>query len=223
MLGRQARCKSCKRLFVIVPTEDEIELPQPTGSTTSLAPIEDEADDLEALASAASGTDLAPTHRRTERPAARFHNDDPDAPPRGPQRTAKGAKAAMGMGIAACVFATAGLVLSIIAMANGKNQSLLVVLGIIAVGTLAIACVLAMIAVVNGSSAQSKIKRARHPLGGKSQAATGTLTGAVALLIVVGCAITIAVYLARTGGIEFQEIQTEPKAHRAPSHEPTVA
>lgn len=206
MLGKQARCKACKRLFVIVPTEDEVELPQPTGSTTAMNPINDEADDLDALASAASGSDFAPTPRTSPR----TRQQDDDGEPFAPRRMAKGAKAAMAMGITACVFTAAGLILMIIAMVNGKDQDLLITLGLIAIGTLSIGAVLAMIAVVNGTSARSKIRRARHPLAGKSEASTGSLTGTIALGVVFACAVTMGIYLAKRGGIKFENEITQP-------------
>lgn len=193
MLGKQARCKSCKRLFVIVPSEDEVDLPEPTGSTTQIDAV-DEQDGLDALASAASGADFAPTPRSSSRSRQRDEDDDE---PRGRHRMAKGAKAAMAMGITACVITAAGLVLMIIAMVNGKDQSLLVTLGIISIGLLAIGAVCAMIAIANGTSATSKIRKARHPLGGRSEASTGSLTGAIALGVVFICVITIGIYLAR--------------------------
>lgn len=206
MLGKQARCKSCKRLFVIVPSENEVELPEPTGSTTQMDAV-DEEDGLDALASAASGADFAPTPRASSRSR---HRDDYDDEPRGRHRVAKGAKAAMAMGITSCVITAAGVVLMIIAMTNGKDQSLLVTLGIITIGLLAIGAVCAMVAIANGTSANGKIRKARHPLGGRSEASTGSLTGAIALGVVFICAIAIGIYLARTGGIKFQKEIIEP-------------
>ena len=96
MLGKQARCKACKRLFVIVPGEDEVDLPEPTGSTAQMNPVEEE-DGLDALASAASGADFAPTGGSSSR--SRHRDDFDDDEPRGRHRFAKGAKAAMAMGI----------------------------------------------------------------------------------------------------------------------------
>ena len=195
MLGKQARCKSCKRLFVIVPGEDEVDLPEPTGSTVAMEAVREEEDGLDALASAASGVDFEPTPRSSSR--SRHRDDYDDDEPRGRHRMARGAKASMGMGITACVIAAAAVVLMIIAMASGSNQSLQVTLGIIAIGLLAIGAVCAMIAIANGTSATSKIRKARHPLGGRSEASTGSLTGAIALGVVFICAITIGIYLAR--------------------------
>ena len=206
MLGKQARCKSCKRLFVIVPGEDEVELPEPTGSTTQMnAVTESEEDGLDALASAASGSDFAPSPRNSSR--QRYDEDDE---PRGRIRIAKGAKSSMAMGITSCVFAAAGLVLMVIAMVNGENQSLMLTLGIIAIGLLAIGAITSMIAVVNGTSAKSKIKRARHPLSGKSEASTGSLTGVIALGVVFACAISIGIFLAKRGGITIQKKAESP-------------
>lgn len=191
MLGKQARCKACKRLFVIVPNETEVELPQPTGSTTQMNPVDQEEDGLDALASAASGSDFAPSPRASRQ---RYEEEDDR---RAPRRMAKGAQTAMGMGITSCVLVAAGTVLMIIAMVNGKNQSLLITLGIITIGLLAIGAMCSMIAVFNGTSATSKIRKARHPLSGRSQASTGSLTGVIALGIVFICAIAIGIFLAR--------------------------
>lgn len=211
MLGKQARCKTCKRLFVIVPTESEVELPEPTGSTVAMEAVGQEEDGIDALASAASGSDFAPT-RSTHRP-----RDDDDG--HGRRRIAKGAQAAMGMGITSCAFAAAGLVLMIIAMVNGSDQGLLVILGIITLGVLAIGAVCSMIAIVNGTSATKQIRKARHPLGGRSQASTGSLTGAIALGVVFICAIAIGIFLARRGGITFEKEVIEP-AGVTPQAEP---
>ena len=211
MLGKQARCKSCKRLFVIVPGEDEVELPEPTGSTTQMNAVNEE-DGLDALASAASGTDFAPSPRTSSR-----HRHDEDEQDRRPRKMAKGAQASMAMGITSCVFVAAGIVLMIIAMANSKNQSLMITLGIITIGLLAMGAVFSMIAVVNGTSAKSKIRRARHPLSGRSEASTGSLTGTIALSLVFVCAITIGVFLAKRGGIKFEKEIIQP----ASIHQPT--
>lgn len=196
MLGKQARCKACKRLFVIVPTEDEVELPEPTGSTVSaMAPVQEE-DGLDALASAASGSDFdaAP---RSSASRSRHRDDYDDDHDRRPRKMAKGAKAAMGMGITSCCVTAGGLVLMIIAMAKGSDQNLLVTLGLICIGLLAIGAVFSMMAVVNGTGAMGKIRKARHPLGGRSEASTGSILGAIALGVVFICAITIGIYLAR--------------------------
>lgn len=212
MLGKQARCKSCKRLFVIVPTEDEVELPEPTGSTAStMTPVQDDEDGLDALASAASGFDLEPAPRSSSsRSGSRQRDDRDDDEPRGRHRMAKGAKASMAMGITSCCITAAGVVLMIIAMVNGKDTTKLVTLGLIAIGLLSIGAVFSMIAIVNGTSATGKIRKARHPLGGRSEASTGSLTGAIALGVVFICAITIGIYLAKTGGIKFEKTIIEP-------------
>ena len=203
MLGKQARCKTCKRLFVIVPSEEEVELPEPTGSTAQMDAVQEEEDGLEALASAASGMDFEPAPRASSRTHSREtsrsrHRDDyDDDAPRGRHRMAKGAKAAMGLGITSCVITAAGIVLMIIAMANGKDQGLLLTLGFITIGLLVIGAVCSMIAIVNGTSATKQIRKARHPLGGRSEASTGSLTGTIALGLVFVAAITIGIYLAR--------------------------
>lgn len=212
MLGKQARCKSCKRLFVIVPTETEVELPEPTGSTTQMNPVAQEEDGLDALASAASGADFAPTPHTSSR-----HRHDADDDERRPRKMAKGARASMALGIASCVIVAAGLILMIIAMVNGKNQDLMITLGIITIGLLAIGAACSMIAVVNGTSAKSKIRRARHPLSGKSEATAGSLTGTIALGVVFACAITMGIFLAKRGGIKFEKEIIQP----ASIHQPT--
>lgn len=212
MLGKQARCKTCKRLFVIVPSEAEVELPEPTGSTVSMEAVQEEEDGLEALANAASGADFDPAPRRSSRSSSRSRQRDDrgDDEPRGRYRMAKGAKAAMGMGITSCVLAAAGLILMIIAMTNASDQGLLVTLGIITIGVLAVGAVTSMMAIVNGTAATSKIRKARHPLGGRSEASTGSLTGAIALGVIFCCAIAIGVFLAKRGGITFEKVETKP-------------
>jgi len=219
MLGKQARCKSCKRLFVIVPTEDEVDLPEPTGSTaSSMAPVRDEEEDgLDALASAASGSDFDPAprssgssrSRSSSRSGSHPRDEADDQDDRRPRKMAKGAKAAMGMGITSCAVTAIGLVLMIVAMVNGEDTNTLVTLGLISIGLLAIGAVFSMLAVVNGTSAKSKIRKARHPLGGKSEASTGSITGSIALAVVFICAITIGIYLARRGGIKFEKTVIE--------------
>ncbi|MGB0766144.1 MAG: MJ0042-type zinc finger domain-containing protein [Phycisphaeraceae bacterium] len=199
MLGKQARCKACNKLFVLVPTEDEVELPEPTGSTTRMNPVKSEQVFQDDPAEA-----IDPSSR------SRSRREDDDDEPRGRRRMAKGAKTAMGLGITACVFAAAGLTLMIIGMANADSQSLIITLGIISLGSLAVAAVLGMIAVANGTSAKSKILRARHPLAGKSEACTGSLTGGIALAVVLICVVTIIVFLARRGGIKFEKEITVP-------------
>jgi len=215
MLGKQARCKACKKLFVLVPSEDEVELPEPTGSTTRMNPVRnDQIDDaLSGLASASFETDTAMAPVRGSRSTSRRdYDDDDDDERQGRRRMAKGAQASMAMGITSCVITAAGVALMIIAMVNGSNQSLLVTLGIITLGLLSIGAVCGMIAVVNGTSAASKIRRARHPLAGRSQASTGSLTGAIALGVVFVCAIVIGIWLSKRGGITFEKEVLEGEA-----------
>ena len=214
MLGKQARCKACKKSFVLVPSEEEVELPEPTGSTTRMNPVRnDQIDDaLSGLASASFGSmsDMAPS--RGSRSSSRHHEDEGEH--LGRRRMAKGAQAAMGLGITSCVITAAGVVLMIIAMVNSSNQSLMVTLGIITLGLMAIGAVCGMIAVVNGSAANSKIRRARHPLSGRSQASTGSLTGAISLGVVFVCAIVIGVWLSKRGGITFEKEVLEGDSSR---------
>ncbi len=212
MLGKQARCKTCKRLFVIVPAETEVELPEPTGSTVQMAPVQEEENELDALASAASGSDFAPAPR--SRP---HHEEAYEDGRRAPRKMAKGAQVSMAMGITACAFAAAGLVLMIIGMVNGNNQALLVTLGVITLGLLAIGAVLSMLAIVNGTSAKSKIRRARHPLAGRSEASAGSLTGTIALGVVFACTITIGIFLAKRGGIKFEKEVIQPASLSLPA------
>lgn len=206
MLGKQARCKACKRLFVIVPSEDEVDLPEPTGSTTQMDPV-DEQDGLDALASAASGSDFAPSSASSSR--SRHRDDYEDDEPRGRHRYAKGAKASMAMGITSCAITAAGLILMIIAMTR-TDVKLEITLGIITLGLLAIGAVTAMIAITNGTSAAKTIRKARHPLSGRSEASTGSITGMIALGVVFGCAITIGIYLVKIGGYVFTEVTSDP-------------
>ena len=113
------------------------------------------------------------------------------------------------MGIASCVITAAGVILMIIAMTS-KEVKTEITLGIITLGLLGIGAVCAMIAVVNGTAASKAIRKARHPLGGRSEASTGSLTGVIALGLVFAAAITIGIYLAKTGGYIFETTITEP-------------
>lgn len=219
MLGKQARCKACKRLFVIVPAETEVELPEPTGSTAQMHPVNEEEDGLDALASAASGGDFAPAQR--SRPRHRFEEEE-DADYRVPRKMAKGAQASMAMGIASCVFVAAGLILMIIAMVNVESQGLFVTLGIITLGLLSIGAVLSMVAIANGTGAKSKIRRARHPLAGRSQATTGSLTGTIAIGLVFICVVTIIIFMARNPDATTFEKEVIEPASAAPAISPLV-
>lgn len=215
MLGKKARCKACQKLFVLMPIEEEIELGDPVppsrgGSTAQLSavhydPVSD--DPLGALADAAgtSGAHMKPTHRNaiTSSPAPSAHEEQ--AEPRGRKRMAKGASAAMGMGITAISLTVAGGVCAIIAMVNGDSTDMVVLMGSIALGLLGIGAILAMVAVFNAASATKNIRKARHPLSGKSQASTGTITGGIALVLVLVTLVTGGIWLGKRGGITFEK------------------
>lgn len=234
MLGRQARCKACSKMFLIsFLADDAMPVPEvepthktgqapPTKRTSSTgtrrpaapqqthaAPEPPEHDDpLNALASAATGDQPPPP-----RPASRQPAGDPraaydqDRPVR--SRKAKGAGAAMGTGIAALVLAVAAGVCGLITMLSGDNEALITALVSTTIILAIIATALAMIAVVNGTSATSRIRRARHPLSGRSQASTGSITGAIALLLVVALVLAGSIWLINRGGLNFQEVVTE--------------
>lgn len=214
MLGKKARCKSCQKLFVLTPIEEEVELGDPVppsrgGSTAQLNPVSHDTisgDPLGALADAAgsSSAHLKPTHRNAITSSASVsHSEDEEL--RGKKRMAKGASAAMGLGITAVCLAVGGGICAIIAMVNGKEDGLLITMGVIALGLLAISAIIGMIAVVNGTSAAGKIRKARHPLSGKSQASTGSITGAIALGLVLITFIAGGIWLGKRGGITFEK------------------
>jgi len=199
MLGKKARCKACAKLFVLTPAEPEVSLqdvepPRRTGSTAQLRPVQQQEawsdDPLDALASAAieSGSDMAPTRSSSyaapaPSPRSRPHDDDEDSDRRRPKRMAKGAVGSMITGIFSGVCALLGIILGVVAMVIAyENQDAFVVTGLIAIFLLGVAAILGMIAVANANSATRAIRRARHPLDGKSQASIATIVGGIALV-----------------------------------------
>lgn len=215
MLGRQARCKACGKPFLIADAggdEDEVRPPRPGGSTAELHPVSrreaDAADDpLDALASAAAD-DPPPMHAPRPRAAPDRDEDERYARP-APTRKARGALAALSLGIIGCVLGVAALVCAIITMVQSSDQDLLVVLGSIAIALTVISTLLAMLAVVNGTSAARKIRRARHPLAGRGQASAGTILGGVTLVIMLGLVVAGSAWLVNRGGITFENLVTE--------------
>lgn len=204
MLGRQARCKACSKMFLICFVDE--------GPASTARPEPDKPDDpLDALASAAAGDAPPPPRSTSRQPAARSYDANDQERPARP-RKARGAGAAMGTGIAALIAAVAAGVCGLITMLSGDNQALVTTLGPTAIGLAATATALAMAAVVNGTSAARRIRRARHPLAGRSQASTGSITGAIALLLVVALTLTGSIWLINRGGLNFEQVVTEGNA-----------
>lgn len=203
MLGKQARCKACKRLFVIVPKETEVDLPEPTGSTAQMSPVNEEEDGLDALASAASGSDMLRSPRESSRPTER------DEPPRGRRRVAKGAGSAMGMGITAAVLAFLGVITGLIMMLSTGNTSIVVAFGSVTAFLLGLSAILGMVAVANANAASRAIRRSRYPMAGKSQATTGTILGLGSVAVVFIMVIVGGIWLAKTDGIQFTETRDQ--------------
>ena len=230
-LGKQAKCKTCGKMFVITPAPQpekvpmqEVEpepeprpqapVPQPPAQT----PAPPSEDPLDALADAAieSGAYLAPVRHGSSnhRPASGGHGQDDYNDRYGPRRMAKGAKAAMGMGITAGALALIGVALGVIAIVQADDQQLLVTLGGIGMGVVALAAVLAMLAVVNGTTASKQIRQARHPIGGRSEASTGTLMGWIALGLVFVAIVVGVIWLSqnREKVIFQEEVNAEGQA-----------
>lgn len=222
MLGRQARCKGCSKMFLIAPAEgtnkpkpekdnETFTPPKRTGSTAQLRPVHPQEtqtrdDPLDALANAASGDD--PRQRLAPRADAGYRDRyEEDRPIR--SRRAKGAGSAMGMGIASVIFAVLASVCGLITMLSGDNKNLITIIGPITILLVVITTALAMMAVFNGTSASRKIRRARHPLGGQSQASTGTITGSIALLLSFALLLACTIWLINRGGLNFEEVIIE--------------
>ncbi len=212
-LGKQAKCKSCGKMFVIAPVLKAEEVPmrevkaRQDRRATDLKPVsrreQSEPDDpLDALADAAteSGSQMQPVQshsrsssgRGSQGSRGRIEDDDDRG---GRRRFARGAKLAMTLGITATAMSVGGGVCAIIGMVNAKDQSLLITLSMIAVGLLVIAAVLGMMAVTNGTSAGRQIRQARHPLGGRSEASTGMLMGWISLALVLIFTVVGAIWL----------------------------
>lgn len=222
-LGKSAKCKSCGKMFVITPVGGESrvdmeEVPKmqrrASDRPKKLAappPPEPESDDpLDALADAAyeSSSHMRPTHPAGHGPASSSRYADggyDEDGGYGRKRMAKGANLSMGMGIAGLLFALGGGLLSLLAMFLGAAQTVMIVLGSLGIALLAIAAVMGMMAVAHGTSAGRKIRRARHPLGGRGQASTGTGLGWVTLGLVLITAIGGGIWLINRGGIQFEQ------------------
>lgn len=212
LLGRQGRCKACNTLFVITPVEEaEVELPMPTGSTAQLRPVSRReasrsgSNPLDALANAASesGSNMRPA--RSSSRVSYGYVDDEEDDERPPSRMAKGATLAMALGIASLLLAVAGTVTGSIAAVKADDEQLLITLGSIGIGLAALGTILAMVGIVSGNSASRTIRKARHRIGGRTQASVGTLTGMLALGLIVIAFVGGAIWLSRRGGITFQK------------------
>lgn len=207
-LGKQARCKACGEMFVIAPApgEELVELEEAVAPSRPQPEVSD--DPLDALADAAveSGSHMQPVHGRATHGSSssttRHRDDDDDHGPR--HRMARGAKAAMTLGIISTALAVGGGVCAVIAMVKGDDETLLITLGLIGVGLLVVGAVLAMMAVSSGTTAGRQIRHARHPLGGRSEASTGTLMGWVSLGLVLIAIVSGAIWMSQRGGIVFQ-------------------
>lgn len=223
-LGKQARCKSCGKMFVITPVAGEADVdleevgqpaarpavPPPAGRdrrarpdrrSPQPAPREEPDDPLDALADAAaeSGSHSQPVHhspRAGHAPRSRQRDDDPDDRDRGGRhRMAKGAKLSMTLGIAALVVGVLGSVCGVVAMFKKGEQSTFIALALTSGGLLLVTGLLGMLAVVNGSGASKHIRHARHPLAGRSEASTGVITGWIAMGIVLAGIVTGGIWL----------------------------
>lgn len=188
MLGKQGRCKACHKVFVIKlferDADDEmIELPDASGSTARMSAVYDD-EPVRRSMSPRHSTDAKKGRVRT--------------------RKAKGAGAAMGLGITAAALTVGGGVCALIAMVS-DNQSLVLPLGGGGLGLTGLGLVLAMMAIVNASSAGKAIRRARHPLSGRGEVTTGTITGLASLILAVLTFAGAGIWLAQRGGITFQE------------------
>lgn len=224
-LGKQARCKSCGKMFVITPAGEEVELPTqeevrpptrrssppPSRAVNKQQAHDDDDDPLGALADAAveSGSHMHPVHGHSHGPPppprhpnrdAGYDDDDHGKP----RRKAKGAGLAMGLGITAGVLGLTGMVLLIITMVIGSTN-VIVSLGVASLLLMVITAMLGMLAVVNGSGASRAIRRARHPLAGKGNATTGTITGWLSLGLVVVALVIGGIWLSARGGIAFEK------------------
>gem|GEM_PF-2126371 len=215
MLGKKARCKSCGKVFTIIPSSatrpidsDEVYVPRSNGSTARLRPVSThevtEFDDpMDALADAAF--DSGSQHQPTRRPIPDRTNAHTEASPRTSRRMANGAAASMGIGITALGLAVVGGVLCIFATLNGKDDDLVAMLGGISVGLSILAAILSMIAIFNATSATRNIRKARHPIGGRAQAKAGTITSLITLLLVLITLVGGGIWIWKRGGIVFHQ------------------
>lgn len=224
-LGKQARCKSCGKMFVIAPVGveeqgplEEVKPPSQHGSTAQMQAVAQEEavsdDPLDALAGAAieSGSHMRPVHRsahpHTSHQGQPAHPQGQPGPEQGfvpRHRKAKGATFSMSLGIAGVCLALLGCLFGLITMLVSGNENFLVTFGLITIGLEIIAGAMGMMALVNASSASRSIRRARHPLGGRGHATTGTITGWITVGLILITVLIGAIWISVRGGIVFEK------------------
>lgn len=213
-LGKNAKCRSCAKMFVIAPASVErddtalLDLPQPGGSTAHLAAVrQDEVDDpLSALADAAEASGYERMAAVTEH--AREHGSSSSRRQRGEMRgQASGATASVACGGIGLALAIAMLVLVILAATGTVPKNVGLIMGLFLGGL--VTAVVSLVAVVQGGGARKRIRRAKGTLQGASQATTGIFLGWAALAIVLAAGITLLVNISRSGPIVLEQREVQ--------------
>ena len=180
-LGKQARCKSCTKAFVIqADAVEEIPMKEVRTHAEADQGVEDR-DPLAALANAA--TDSTTEHIAGVREHAIEHGSSLTR-----KETGETGDVAAG--------AWGSMIMGIIAL-TGMFTCVLAPIG----------AILAILAITYGSGARKRIRRARGTLEGAKMASAGIILGWVSLLLLVILLIGGVILLIQTGGFTFQEIQ----------------
>jgi len=213
-LGKNARCRSCGKVFVITPApvadEDSamVDVHQPGGSTARLSAVRgDEVADLEhdplaALADAAEQSGYEKVSAVTEH--AREHGSFVSRRARGEVRgTASGAVASVVCGSIGVFLAVVLLVLAILAATKVMPLNAGIIAGLF-FGSL-VTAVVCLVAVVQGGGARRRIRRAKGTLQGVGQANAGIAMGWIGLAIVLAAGITLIIIISKSGGIVLEK------------------
>jgi len=180
-LGKQTRCKSCTKVFVIQADAVEEVSMQEIRTHAGTDQGVDERDPLAALANAA--TDSTTEHIAGVREHAIEHGSSLTR-----KETGETGDVAAG--------AWGSMIMGIIAL-TGMFTCVLAPIG----------AILAILAITYGSGARKRIRRARGTLEGAKMASAGIILGWVSLLLLVILLIGGVIFLIGTGGFTFQKIQ----------------
>ncbi|MEM1356274.1 MAG: MJ0042-type zinc finger domain-containing protein [Planctomycetota bacterium] len=208
-LGKNARCRSCGKVFVIAPAPLEHDDPPPPRQRQDAPPAPPprrepvQSDDpLEALADAAEQSGYERMAEVSEH--AREHGSSVS-------RRARGEVGGMAKGaVPSVIFGSIGvaiaLVVLILAILVGADIIPLNAVSIILLfGGLCIASIVCLVGIVQGGTTRKRIRRAKGTLDGKGAATTGIALGWSALALALAAGTTLLIIITRTGGIVLEQ------------------
>ena len=212
-LGKNARCRSCGKVFVIAPasvTDADAALvdvnPPGGGSTAQLSAVRgDEVadrDPLDALADAAEQSGYEKMAAVTDH--ARDLGSSASRRARGEVRgSATGAVASVVCGSIGLFLAVVLMVLVILTATKVMPLNAGIIAGLLS-GML-VTAVLCLIAVAQGGGALRRIRRAKGTLQGSSQATAGVILGWVGVALVLAAGVTFVIVISKSGGVVLEQ------------------